>query len=130
MGEIRPELALPAPPAPRGRRARAPRSPRAARPSSSDLGTPAGAVPERASETPATALAANVDPELLARLKGWRTDEARRKGMPPYVVFHDSTLEALAAARPRDLEALRQVRGVGPAKLEAYGDTLLSLLSD
>jgi len=73
---------------------------------------------------------AEIDPELLARLKSWRTDEARRKGMPPYVVFHDRTLEALAAARPRDRDALRLVRGIGPAKLEAYGDTLLGLLSE
>ena len=49
--------------------------------------------------------------------------------MPPYVIFHDSTLEALAAAQPRDREALRQVRGIGPAKLEAYGEALLRLLA-
>ena len=49
--------------------------------------------------------------------------------MPPYVVFHDRTLAALAAARPRDREALRQVPGIGPAKLEAYGDALLALLA-
>ena len=73
--------------------------------------------------------AAEADAEVLARLKGWRLDEAKRKGMPPYVIFHDSTLEALAAAQPRDREALRQVRGIGPAKLEAYGEALLRLLA-
>jgi ATP-dependent DNA helicase RecQ len=49
--------------------------------------------------------------------------------MPPYVIFHDRTLEALAAAQPRDREALRRVRGIGPAKLETYGDALLELLA-
>ena len=40
------------------------------------------------------------DPALLAQLKAWRTEEARRKSMPPYVIFHDRTLAELAAARP------------------------------
>ena len=127
MGEIRPELALPAVPTPRGRRARASRDARAVRSSPAGPVTSAGVVAERAATQ---ADDAEIDPELLARLKSWRTDEARRKGMPPYVVFHDRTLEALAAAKPRDRDALRLVRGIGPAKLETYGDTLLSLLSE
>ncbi|HKT59590.1 MAG TPA: HRDC domain-containing protein, partial [Gemmatimonadales bacterium] len=69
------------------------------------------------------------DPSLLDRLKTWRREEARRKGLPSYVIFHDSTLEALAAIHPRDREALARVRGIGPAKLEAYGDALLALLA-
>jgi ATP-dependent DNA helicase RecQ len=70
------------------------------------------------------------DPALLAQLKAWRTEEARRKSMPPYVIFHDRTLAELAAARPRDLQGLRQVPGIGPAKLEAYGAVLLALLGE
>jgi superfamily II DNA helicase RecQ len=69
-----------------------------------------------------------VDPELLRRLKAWRTEEARRRGVPPYVVFQDRTLAALAAAAPRDREALQRVKGIGPAKLEAYGAELLRLI--
>jgi superfamily II DNA helicase RecQ len=65
---------------------------------------------------------------VLERLKAWRRDEARRQSKPSYVIFHDSTLEALAAAQPRDREALRRVRGIGPAKLDAYADALLALL--
>jgi superfamily II DNA helicase RecQ len=49
--------------------------------------------------------------------------------MPPYIIFPDRTLVALAAAQPRSEEALLQVRGVGPAKLEAYGERLLQLLA-
>jgi len=48
--------------------------------------------------------------------------------MPPYVIFHDRTLEALAASPPQDRESLRRVPGIGPAKLEAYGEALLRLL--
>ena len=76
-----------------------------------------------------TPTSAQPNPALLARLRSWRTEEARRKGMPPYVIFHDRTLTALAAAQPRDREALRQVRGIGPAKLEAYAEALLRLLA-
>jgi ATP-dependent DNA helicase RecQ len=107
-GEVRPELALPGAVGPR-RRAR--RRGRDAAPIS-DAGS-----------------AGEPDPQLLARLKEWRRDEARRQGKPPYVIFHDRTLEALAAAPPRDRAALERVKGVGPAKLEAYADTLLGLLA-
>ena len=71
-----------------------------------------------------------VDADTLARLKQWRTAEARRHGMPPYVIFHDRTLAQLAAARPGDLDGLRRVPGIGPAKLERYGDALLAVLSE
>jgi len=115
LGEIRPELALPSTPVPRGR------APRGSRRDARGSDSAARAVP-------ATGPVAEIDPELLARLRSWRSDEARRQGMPPYVIFHDRTLEALAAAQPRDRDALRQVHGIGPAKLEAYGEMLLRLL--
>ncbi len=70
------------------------------------------------------------DPALLARLKAWRTEEARRRRLPPYAVFHDSTLAAIAAARPGDAGELRRIKGVGPAKLEAYGAVVLRLVRD
>jgi ATP-dependent DNA helicase RecQ len=60
--------------------------------------------------------------------------EARRKlaadaGVPPYVIFHDSTLREIAAKKPRDLIALSTVQGVGAVKLERYGQTMLEALS-
>ena len=70
-----------------------------------------------------------VDPQLLARLKGWRTEEARRRSVPPYVIFHDRTLTAVAAARPDGLDDLGKIKGIGPAKLAAYGEELLRLLA-
>jgi ATP-dependent DNA helicase RecQ len=102
MGTSRPELDLPA----------AARKPARARRAEKSKEAPAGAP----------------DEALLARLKTWRTEEARRRGLPPYVVFHDSTLAALAAARPSRLEDLVSVKGVGPSKLAAYGEDLLRLL--
>ena len=68
------------------------------------------------------------DPGLMDKLKSWRLGQARAQGVPAYVVFNDRTLEALAALRPGTEEGLLQVPGIGPAKLEAYGDQLLDLL--
>lgn len=65
---------------------------------------------------------------LLARLRTWRTEQARSQSVPPYVVFHDSTLSAIAAAQPRDLDALSSIAGIGAKKLERYGPALLQLL--
>jgi ATP-dependent DNA helicase RecQ len=68
------------------------------------------------------------EPGLFDALKRWRREESTRRGVPAYVVLHDSTLEALACARPKNLDALREVPGIGPAKLEAYGAALLAIV--
>ena len=65
---------------------------------------------------------------VVAALREWRTGVARNEAMPPYVVAHDATLTAIAEARPRSLAALRRVKGMGPTKLEKYGDEILSVL--
>jgi DNA helicase-2/ATP-dependent DNA helicase PcrA len=62
------------------------------------------------------------------RLREWRLERARADNVPPYVVFHDSVLHAIAAARPASLGELAQISGVGPAKLERYGGDVLALL--
>jgi ATP-dependent DNA helicase RecQ len=67
---------------------------------------------------------------LFERLRRWRTETARAQEVPPYIVFNDRALRALAAARPRSFEQLLAVKGVGPAKADAYGAALLALLSD
>jgi ATP-dependent DNA helicase RecQ len=61
--------------------------------------------------------------------------EARRKlaaeaGIPPYVIFHDSTLREIAERKPRDLRELAEVQGVGVVKLERYGEAMLQALSE
>ena len=95
------------------------------------LELPGGAPPRRSrAKEAARAPEGPVDPELLGRLKRWRTEEAARQAVPAYVVFHDRTLAAIAAMRPEQAEQLRAVSGVGPAKLARYGPALLRLLAE
>jgi len=68
------------------------------------------------------------DPALMERLRAWRRDVSAAQGVPAYVVFHDRTLAEIAGRRPRSLAELGQVSGVGPAKLERYGEQLLAVL--
>jgi len=70
----------------------------------------------------------DADP-IFAALREWRTTIARDEGMPAYVIAHDATLAAIADARPTTLAGLRRVKGMGPAKLEKYGDGILEVLS-
>ncbi len=70
------------------------------------------------------------DVSLLEKLKAWRSGQAREQSVPAYVIFHDRTLTAIAAERPRDLAALSEIDGVGVRKLERYGPALLELLHD
>ena len=67
---------------------------------------------------------------LLARLKAWRAAQARSQAVPAYVIFHDSTLAAIAAAAPRDLDALAALPGIGARRLERYGEELLRVLGE
>jgi ATP-dependent DNA helicase RecQ len=69
------------------------------------------------------------DEALFEALRAWRLEEARSHEVPPYVVFHDTVLRAIAAQQPRTLEALDEIKGIGPAKLERYGETLIRLVS-
>jgi DNA helicase-2/ATP-dependent DNA helicase PcrA len=69
------------------------------------------------------------DDPLLLSLKRWRLDRAKVEGKPAYVVFHDSTLAAIAALRPASEAELRAVPGVGPAKIERYGQELLAAVA-
>ena len=69
------------------------------------------------------------DDPLLAALKAWRRERAQSEGKPAYVVFHDATLAAIAARPPQSLAELAAVPGVGPAKLERYGDDLLAAVA-
>src|SRR2546430_2189280 len=66
---------------------------------------------------------------LLANLKAIRTAIAREEHVPPYIVFSDRTLAELALRRPRSLRAFEEVRGVGPMKLERYGERFLDAIS-
>ena len=65
---------------------------------------------------------------LFDALRARRRDLAKAQGVPPYVIFHDSTLREMVARRPASLHALGEVSGVGARKLEAYGASFLEVL--
>ena len=67
---------------------------------------------------------------MFAALKSWRLERARADEVPAYVVFHNTTLEEIAARRPRSLAELAAVPGIGPAKLARYGEDLLEALAE
>jgi ATP-dependent DNA helicase RecQ len=66
---------------------------------------------------------------LFDALREARRALAAEAGVPPYVIFHDSTLREIAAARPTTLGELGQVNGVGRTKLERYGDAMLAVVA-
>ncbi|MGP8207850.1 MAG: ATP-dependent DNA helicase UvrD2 [Acidimicrobiales bacterium] len=74
-----------------------------------------------------------VPPEVVERarqaLRAWRSQRASAERKPPYVYLHDRTLEALAHEAPSTMAALADVSGIGPGKLESYGDELLALIA-
>jgi len=76
----------------------------------------------------APAPAGDIDPDLRARLRAWRSDVARQRGVPAYVVLHDATLDGIVRAWPTTLDELRNVPGIGDKKLEHYGEELLRLV--
>lgn len=62
-------------------------------------------------------------------LRAWRLAEARRQELPPYVIFHDSTLSEVARRRPLSLAALAQIPGIGRSKLERYGSAVIEIVT-
>jgi DNA helicase II / ATP-dependent DNA helicase PcrA len=68
------------------------------------------------------------DPEATEALRQWRLERAKRDGVPAYVVLPDRYLKGIAAARPRTLTELRALPGIGPTKLDLYGDDILALM--
>jgi len=66
--------------------------------------------------------------ELFEALRAFRIEEARRQQVPPYVIASDRTLRHLAVLRPDSLATLELVHGIGPAKVERYGEALLAIV--
>ncbi len=82
----------------------------------------------RGNEAPRPALGP-AETRLFERLKAWRTEVSRRKKKPAYTVLANRSLEDLALLRPKSRSALQQAHGVGPKKVEQYGDDLLEILA-
>jgi ATP-dependent DNA helicase RecQ len=76
----------------------------------------------------AAAVAAPVDADLAARLRGWRLERSRSDGVPAYVVLTNATLDEVCRRMPGDEEELADVPGMGPARIERYGRDLLELV--
>jgi ATP-dependent DNA helicase RecQ len=68
------------------------------------------------------------DPTLLGVLRAWRSEVARKRGVPAYVVLHDTTIDGIATSRPTTPGQLRGIPGIGDKKLEHYGDELIALV--
>jgi DNA helicase-2/ATP-dependent DNA helicase PcrA len=89
-------------------------------------GGAAGAATNGRSATP------KVDPAdrspLSNALRAWRTARARADSVAPFIVFHDATIEAIASRRPRSIAELRRVPGVGPTKLDRYGEEIIGVV--
>ncbi|MGI8931662.1 MAG: DNA helicase RecQ [Sphingomicrobium sp.] len=66
---------------------------------------------------------------LFEALRAWRRERAKEEGVPPYVIFHDSTLREVAATRPSSLSRLSEIEGIGDTKLARHGESLLGALA-
>ncbi|KAA6465155.1 ATP-dependent DNA helicase RecQ [Acidobacteria bacterium AB60] len=67
---------------------------------------------------------------VAERLKSWRASEAKRLGVPAYIVLHDRTLHALAALCPRTPSELLAVEGMGPSKVGRFGSAILQVCAE
>lgn len=109
----------------RGGRPAARREPAACRSCGRALVTGAERARLRCRTCPPTASESTVE-----RLRAWRLERAREREVPAYVIFTDATMEALAETLPSDVEELLAISGIGPDKVERYGEALLELLAE
>jgi len=68
------------------------------------------------------------DAPLFEALRAWRRERAAEQRVPPYVIFHDATLMAIARERPASTDALAKISGVGQSKLKRYGADVLKVV--
>lgn len=94
--------------------------------------TPAPTQQAGAARPPAAAERGQADAPalLIASLKAWRRAVAAVQEAPPYVIFHDATMEALAQARPQTLSALEGIHGIGERRRARYGPGIVALVRD
>jgi len=67
---------------------------------------------------------------LLEKLKSWRTLQAKEQQLPPYCIFPDKTLEEISKKSPKTLEHLELIKGIGPAKIEKYGNEIIEIVKE
>jgi ATP-dependent DNA helicase RecQ len=72
--------------------------------------------------------AISYDQGLFSRLREWRRNVAAERGVPAYVIFHDSTLQAIAQEKPTSVAGLARIGGLGERKLIQYGEQILAVI--
>ncbi len=70
------------------------------------------------------------DDALFERLRAWRLEEAKTRGVPPYTIFHDAHLRAISAMKPALPDALLEIKGVGSRKVGAYGEAVVVIVQE
>ncbi len=81
-----------------------------------------------ASLAAAKAALADVDPDLREALRQWRRDLAKEHGVPPFVILHDTTINALCRHRPRNRAELLEVPGIGERRADRFGADILRVI--
>jgi len=76
---------------------------------------------------PRTELSAD-ERALYEALRRWRNQRARDEGKPPYVLFTNNQMIAVARARPKDVAELGRIQGIGESRLASYGEDLVALV--
>jgi ATP-dependent DNA helicase RecQ len=79
---------------------------------------------------PVMEVAAAVNPAMRDALKTWRRELAKEMGMPPYIILHDSTLDAICRRAPSTIEELCEVAGIGEKKAERFGEAILRVVRE
>ena len=70
----------------------------------------------------------DADSEVFETLRSWRAEVARELQTPAYIVFSDATLMAVAESMPTSVEELLGISGIGPVKVERFGEELLAVI--
>jgi ATP-dependent DNA helicase RecQ len=89
----------------------------------------ASASKRRARSTASPILVGDADPQVADRLRTLRSDLAREHSVPAYVIFSNRTLDELAIRKPRSLDELDGVHGIGPSRIDKYGDAIIALIT-
>lgn len=67
--------------------------------------------------------------ELYELLRGWRKETAAKTGLSPFMILHNGTLKAIAKSAPTSVDTLASIKGIGPKKIEDYGEGVLEIVS-
>ncbi len=101
----------------------------ASEPAPAKRSAPASRAPAARASEPPSAPAPPASGSLRDRLRHWRLSEARRLGIPAYVILHDATIDALCRQTPSSIDALCEVPGIGRKKAERFGERILEIIA-